>query len=142
MPLSWSTAVDASSVGVGSALLAVAVGSLGVGALAVGAVRVWGPSPPRPSSTAPVAMEATSTMPAAARATVLARRPGAAGGRCGPAAGSGGSTGGPKACGAAGVFCGCRRCSVHAAPSHHRSVGGAVGSGYQPGGGVMLIPAL
>lgn len=41
-----------------------------------------------------------------------------------------------------GTVSGARMCSVHLVPSHQRSTCGAEGSGYQPGGGVMLIRAL
>ncbi|MGX1253819.1 hypothetical protein RKD48_006330 [Streptomyces ambofaciens] len=112
-------------------------GSLtGAGPVAVrvtGGVRVRGlPPSSSPRTNTPVTIAATSTAAAAVRAAAFPRPPVAV-----PGPGPGAPTAGPKPTGS-----GARRCSVQAAPSHHRSWCGADGSRYQPGGGVMLIPAL
>src|SRR5262245_1667673 len=114
MPLSWSVTRETSPEGDGAALDEASVDWGG----ADGSARVPGSfaSPPV-SSNAPVTATATTTTPAATSATVFARPP-------------------PPGCG-----CGCLRAWVHAAPSHQRSVDGALGSGYQPGGGSAFITA-
>src|SRR3954447_20846509 len=97
----------------------------GGGVASVGAVSVTTPSPsPRASANAPLTIAATRTTPEAVRATAFARPEAPPAGRGGP---------GPS---------GARRWSVQAVPSHQRSRCGASGSGYQPGGSVLLMGAL
>jgi len=132
MPLSSSTTTDGSSAE-GAEVDAEGDGvSLTGGDTAVVGVVAAAASPPpssRRSRTAPVTIEATRTAPATESATALARPEPPPPGDSGCVNGSWGASG-------------WRRWSVHAVPSHQRSTSGYDGSRYQPGGGVILIPAL
>lgn len=146
MPLSWSSTRAGSSAEGSEAVGEEDAGSLpGAGAVAVsvtGGVRVRGlPSSSSPSTNTPVTIAATSTAAAAVTATALPRPPVPVPGP-GSGPGPGPGTGVPPTAGPYPTGPGARRCSVQAVPSHQRSWCGADGSRYQPGGGVMLIPAL
>lgn len=97
----------------------------GGGVATVGAVSATTSSPsPRARANAPLTIAARRTTPEVVRATAFARPEAPPTGRGGP---------GPSAA---------RRWSVQAVPSHQRSRCGALGSGYQPGGSVLLMGAL
>ncbi|MCP9960432.1 hypothetical protein LUX05_01700 [Streptomyces somaliensis] len=134
MPLSWSTRKAPSSSGPAdgsdagpSAEPDAGPGVDGAGTGGAGAVReeaggaAGAPSPPGRRRTAEAASAATASAAAAIR---TARPPNRFGGTT-TAAGRGPCAG--------------RVCPVHAVPSHQRSTAGAVGSGYQPGGVVVLM---
>lgn len=123
IPLSWSTTFVRSSAG--GLLEEVEVGAEVVVVAAVGPAMPgsFSSSPPTRATTPATTAATTATAPAPSATALPRPRPGA----------------GRAATAVVGAVA-CRVCAVQVVPSHQRSTVGVAGSGYQPGGVVMLIP--